>query len=278
MKGLLKADFRRVRKDKLLPILGILAVAFAVFLPLLYAVVFSGAGFELDDMTAAMISGLVSGKGLFFNAFSMGNNLGLIVPVLLAIILCKDFSYGTIRNKIIAGKSRSAIYLSLLVTCAVVLVAVILLHAFLTLGVSLLFFDYQPTPFTIRDLWYFLESLAFELLVLLFMAAMLSWLCASMKNLGLVIVLYVAITLASVMIGGILPIVLGVLEFTEDNNMLIRLLTFFNRINVGSAVSFIGTGTQYSTKDVLYLTVPPLLGILGFTGMGLLTFRKKDLK
>ena len=274
MTGLLKADFRRVFKDKLLMVMGILAVAFAIFTPLLYVAISSGMG----DMGEAIISGFITGKAQFFASFSMGNNLGLIAPVLLAIALCKDFSFGTVRNKIIAGKSRSAIFLSLFVTCAVVLIAVMLLHAFITLGVSLIFFDYQAAEFTAADLWYFLESLAFEILVLLFVAALLSWLCASMKNVGLVIVLYIAVAFFFVIVGSITQMALSVMDATGGKESLIALLRFIDRTNVFNGAAHIGTGTAYTLKDMLYLTIPPVVGTLGFIGLGLLSFNKKDLK
>ena len=114
MKNLLKAEFKRVFMDKLLIVMGILAVAFAAVTPLLYALLFSEMGMADEPMLASFISS----KAQFFGSFSLGNNLGLIAPVLLAIALCKDFSFGTIRNKVIAGKSRTAIFLSLFITCA----------------------------------------------------------------------------------------------------------------------------------------------------------------
>lgn len=274
MGELLRADIKRVLRDKLLMVMGILAVVFALITPLLYAALFSG-GDILDD---PMFSSLVSGKGLFFASFSLGNNLGLIAPVLLAIVLCKDFSFGTVRNKIIAGKRRSAIFLSLFLTCALVLICVILLNAFLSLGVSLLFFDYQPGPFLWADFWYFLESLAFELLVLLFVAAMLSWLCTCMKNVGVAIVLYVAFSFLLVMVGSIIQMIVSVLELTGTNQQLVDALLVIDRLNVGSAVNYIGRGTAYTTEDVLYLILSPLVGILGFLGLGLAGFCKKDLK
>ncbi len=274
MNGLLKADFRRVLKDKLLLVIVILAVVFAAMTPILYAIIFTGADVFADEM----LSGIVSGKSQFFSSFSIGNNLGLIAPVLLAIALCKDFSFGTVRNKVIAGKSRSAIFLSLFITCSTVLISVMLLHAFLTLGISLVFFDYQPTPFTVADFWYFMESLAFELLVLLFVGALLSCLCVWMKNVGLVIVLYIAVSFILVMAGSITQVVISLLEFTDSNEKFLAVLRFLDRINVGNAVAYVGVGTEYSLKDVLYLTIPSLAGIGAFLGLGLWKFNNKDLK
>lgn len=274
MTELLRADLKRVLKDKLLMVMGILAVVFALITPLLYAAIFSSGGI-LDD---PLFGSLVSAKGQFFSSFSMTNNLGLIAPVLLAIVLCKDFSFGTVRNKIIAGKRRSSIYLSLFAVCALVLTAVMLLSAFISLGISLIFFDYQSAPFTLADFGYFMASLAFEVLVLLFMAALLSWLCACMKNVGTAIVLYVAVTFLLSLVGGIVQVVVSVLQITGNNQQLVDILMFVDRINVGRAAAYIGVGTSYTWKDVLYLALPPLAGILGFTGLGLWRFGKKDLK
>ena len=274
MRELFRADLKRVLKDRLLLVMGILALVFALVTPLLYAVIFSTGGL-LDD---PLFASLVSAKSQFFQSFSMTNNLGLIAPVLLAIVLCKDFSFGTVRNKIIAGKRRSAIFLSLFGVCALVLVGVMLLSAFIGLGVSLIFFDYQPAPFTAADFGYFMASLAFEVLVLLFMAALLSWLCACMKNVGSAIVIYVAITFVLVLLGSIAQMVTGVLQLTDKNQALVDTLLVIDRLNVGRAVSYIGAGSSYTWKDVLYLTLPPLAGIFGFLGLGLLGFGKKNLK
>ena len=275
MRGLLKADFRRVMKDKLLIVMGILAVVFALITPLLYALIISGMGAD-EDLEVFGVA--FTAKSMFFNSFSLGNNFGLILPVLLAIVLCKDFSFGTVRNKIIAGKSRSEIFMSLFITCSVVIVAVMVMHAFITLGISLCFFDYRLTPFTASDFWYFLESFVLEILMLLFVSAMLSWLCASRKNVGLAIVLYVAITFALIMIGSIIQVAITLMEALEGDESIISVLHFISRINVLNSTAYIGTGIKYSLEDRLYLVIPAVVGISGFLGLGLLKFKKKDLK
>lgn len=274
MTELFRADLKRVLKDKLLVVMGILAVVFALITPLLYAAIFSMDGL-LDD---PLFASLVSAKSQFFQSFSMTNNLGLIAPVLLAIVLCKDFSFGTVRNKIISGKSRMSIYLSLFAVCTLILSAVMLLNAFISLGVSLIFFDYQPGPFTFADFGYFMASLGFEVLVLVFMAALLSLLCGCAKNVGSAIVLYVAITFLLVLVGSIVQAICAVLQLTGNNEQLVEVLLVIDRLNVGRSVNYIGAGTSYTWEDVLYLLLPPLVGILGFTGIGILRFRRKDLK
>ena len=274
MTKLIKADFRRVFKDKLVLIMAIIAAVFSFITPVLYAVLF-GSSQSLSELG---IENFVTAKSQFFQSFSIGNNMGLIAPVLLCIVLWKDFSYGTVRNKIIAGNSRTSIFMSLFTVCSAVTLGVMFLHAFLTLGISLVFFDYQAGDFTANDFGYFMISLLFEVIVLLFISAMLSWLCASMKNLGLVIVLYDAISFVLVMVGSIVTVIAEIMSFTPGNEQTVEVLDIISRINVGNSTLYIGTGDSYTLKDVLYIVLPPLAGIAGFLGLGLINFNKKDLK
>ncbi len=274
MRELIQADLKRVIKDKLMLVLAILAVVFALITPLTFALVFS----VIDVSEEPMLSALVSAKGLFFQSFSMTNNMGFIAPVLLAIILYKDFSYGTVRNKIISGKSRSQIFLSTFIVCSLVLVCLIMLSAFITLGVSLIFFDYQEGAFAAADLGYFFASLGFELLVLLFMSALLSLLCTCSKNLGIAIVLYLAFAFLLTIVGSFTQVIGAVAQTFVESELLAKVIKVIDRLNVGMSTSYIGTGDSYSLSDVLYLTLPALSGIAAFLGLGLVSFNKKDLK
>ena len=274
MRELIQADLKRVLKDKLMLVLAILAVVFALITPLTFALVFS----VIDVSEEPMLSALVSAKGMFFQSFSMTNNMGFIAPVLLAIILYKDFSYGTVRNKIISGKSRSQIFLSTFIVCSLVLVCLIMLSAFITLGVSLIFFDYQEGAFAAADLGYFFASLGFELLVLLFMSALLSLLCTCSKNLGIAIVLYLAFTFLLTIVGSFTQVIGAVAQTFVESELLAKVIKVIDRLNVGMSTSYIGTGSSYSLSDVLYLTLPALSGIAAFLGLGLVSFSKKDLK
>lgn len=276
MNGLLRADFRRVFKDKLMIVMAALAVVFALTTPLIYVLAFSG----MDELTKEAIVELLgmTAKDMFFESFSLGNNLGLIAPVLLAIVLCKDFSHGTVRNKIIAGKSRGAVYMSMLIVCSAIFVGIMLLQGFITLGFSLIFFEYQPGGFALNDLWFFLESLAFELLIMLFVSSMLTWLCANMRNVGLVIVLYVAAIFSLIMESALVQGICQVLEWTDGDKLILAVLRTLDKLNVMSAAALIGAGTSYSLENVFYITVPTVLCILCFTVFGLLRFMNRDFK
>lgn len=276
MTRLIKTDYKRFFKDKLFLVICILAAAFAVVTPLLYLLLFSFA--EMDAMTQEMLSGYVSAKGQFFGGFSFGNNLGLVAPLLIGIVLFKDFNNGTIRNKIISGHSRKSIFFSIFIVAATTLFGIVLAHSLLTLGISLPFFDYQSTPFALADFWYLLESLLFELLVYIFVGAFISWLCATMKNLGLVIVMYIAVVLGFSMIAGILQGVAMVLSMEPSMEKVVDVIDVLQRINIFNSSATIGMGTEYTTKDVLYYILTPVLCSAALLGHGMWKFERKDLK
>lgn len=277
MNKLIQLDFKRFFKDKLFLVVCILAVVFAVITPLLYLVIF-GSMEELDQITKEMLSGYVTAKGQFFGAFSFGNNLGLIAPLLIGVILFKDFSFGTIRNKIIAGHSRISIFLSTFVVCFIALFGIVLAHALLTLGICLPFFDYQSTPFTISDFWYLIESLLFQMLVYLSVSAFVSNLCVTKKNIGLVIVVYIAVVLGCSMVAGILQVVLLTISAQPNMKNTVAILEFLQRINIFNSSATIGLGTSYKTEDVWYYVLTPIIFSLGLLGHGMWKFSRKDLK
>ncbi|MBQ5823660.1 MAG: hypothetical protein IIW48_02505, partial [Clostridia bacterium] len=166
------------------------------------------------------------------------------------------------------------------ITCSSVFVGIMLIHSFATLGCSLIFFEYQSAPFTTDDFKYFIVSLMFEILALIFVSSFLTYLCANMKNVGLVIVVYVAFALSLAMVGSVIQVALSTMGMRSyiENDTLFSMLSFLDRINVATSTMYIGTGTEYTLKDVLYAILPSLIGIAGFLTCGLAKFNKRDIK
>ena len=108
MRELLITDLRRIIKDKLFLVACILGVVFAASTPLLYKGLSLLIGVDNE-----LIGSFANAKSIFFSSFVLGSNFGFVLPILLAIVLCKDFSHGTVRNKIICGKSRTKIFLAM---------------------------------------------------------------------------------------------------------------------------------------------------------------------
>lgn len=273
MTNLIKTDLKRIFKDKLFTVICIIGLAFGVITPLLYKGFADLAG--LDALSAFMA---FDGKSIFISAFNPAGDFGMILPVLVSIIIFKDFSQGTVRNKLICGKTRAQVFLSTFATSAIALCTLILTYAVFSLSFSLLFFNFQATPFTISDLGYMLLTTLFEILVYILISALVSFMCVFMKNVGVTIVVYVAITFFFSFIDGLLIIGAGALSISGLDPAIIKLLTLASKINVFGTSFPAGKVAVYSLEDVLCIVLPTVLGSILFVVLGILTFRKKDLK
>ena len=270
MRELLKTDLRRIVKDKLFLVTCILGVFFALSTPLLY----KGLSLALD-MEEDMIGLFASAKSIFFTSFSPSGNFGIILPILLAIVLCKDFSYGTIRNKIICGKSRTKIFLSTFLSGTIVICGTMLVHALLTLGVSLCFFQYQAEDFTGKTFLYVLLSILLSVLIYVFISAIVALLSVSMKNAGLAVVLYFAVNFFFSIVGTIVAVASAFLD--TSNEFLVKLFEILQKANIFTT-THIGTGSTYGATDILSLLIPICLGTVACIFLGISIFRKKDIK
>ena len=269
MLSLIKTDLKRILKDKLLIVIGILCIVFAVSTPLL---LFAVSGMSED--AAQMLGMSIDAKTLFFQSFNPANDFGLIGGILLCVILCKDFSQGTVRNKIICGKTRNQIYLANFISCVIVLCSLMVIYAFITLGVSLIFFDYQATAFTANDFGYAVVSLVFKILTFVVVSALITALSVSMKNAGLCMVMYIAVTMVFSIVG---TAFMMVQPFVSDNVFLETLLEIVVKCNV-FATTVVGNGVTYSVLDVVYIVVSNVVFGVLFYVLGMMIFSKKDLK
>lgn len=273
MLKLLKTDLRRVLKDKLFLISCIIGGVFALIGPLMYKAVFAfmGADAEMLEMMGAM----PTAKSMLFQAFLPGGDLGLILPILITIVLCKDFSYGTVRNKIIAGNSRVKIFLSMLITSCIIVCGLMLAQALLTFGVSLIFFDYSSTAFSLGEFGYLLLSILLEMLVYITICSIVCFLCVFMKNAGASVVMYVGVNFLLTIIGSIFMVSFAFAD--PENKLTYNILKILNNTNIFTS-TIIGNGTKYTLEQLCYVVIPCVLFSSLFILFGLLVFKKKDLK
>ena len=133
-------------------------------------------------------------------------------------------------------------------------------------------------PFGIKDLGYFLASLGFVLLGYLFIAALISFLSVSMKNVGLTIVSYAAISMVFTIVASLLQIGILILE-SNGNSTVLPILEFFQNINLFNSLgTVIGQGHTYTLENILYLVLSSVIGIVFYGGFGLLIINKKEIK
>ena len=280
MSNLLKTDLRRVFKDKLFLIICIIAAGFALITPFLYKIIEVIINTALDDAESnELYESMFYSKTLFTSAFSSTNNFGLILPILVGIIICKDFSFGTMRNKIISGNSRKNIYLSLFLTITIIMTVIIVIYALVIFAIGSLLFDYSTQPFTSKDISYMFSTLLFEILSYILIAAILTFYCVSIKSGGLSIVLFVATSLVFSLLGGVLSIISQTITTAGDNNITVSIVNFFSNIlPFYGANRIVSSANSYSLDNWLYLTIPPVILAVLLVFLGIITFKKKDLK
>ena len=276
MKELLKTDLRRMVKDKLFLIAIIVGLVFATSTPLMY----KGLIDMLDNEAGADIFGaLMNSKTILGSSFSPMNNFGLILPILIAIVIYKDISYGTIRNKIISGKSRISIYLSLFISGAILMGGCMLIYALIQFGLGSLLLEYSPTVNLVDDIPFVILTLLFGLLSYLFITAVLVFLCTNLKNVGGAIVLYFGITFVLMIIGSITSLAYTTIEMMDGNKTLITVFEFLSNINILYHLSsVIGYVESYTNTQIFYIIFDTVVFSGVITLLGILTFRKKDLK
>lgn len=139
MKNLIKADIYRVLRSRLTLIALILALAFPVLIVLMYAGIALISG-VLQDYPG---ESLFSANTIIGSAFSLTNNLGLVIPGFAGILVCLDFTNGTLRNKVIAGNRRAHIYFSHLIVSILFSVIIITIYAAVTAGMAFVFFPFE---------------------------------------------------------------------------------------------------------------------------------------
>ena len=127
MTKLLSANFFRLKKNKCFWVCMIFMLAAGVFFPVMRYV---------DMQKSGTVNTLDNGF------FACALFIGVLASVFCSLFIGTEYSDGTIRNKVVVGQKRSAIYLSNLITCAAAGVAMCLAFflPYLGLGMPLLGF------------------------------------------------------------------------------------------------------------------------------------------
>jgi len=113
MKNLLKSDFYRARKDKVLFIGLMVTIGLVIFQLLITKALSSMAEGEVEGAGALLTT---SGLSAWSNGVSvMGNTAQMIAPIFITIFFVKEFNDRTIRNKLIIGYSRSQIFYGIII-------------------------------------------------------------------------------------------------------------------------------------------------------------------
>ena len=133
MANLFRAFFFRLKKDLTFRVTLFIGLGLAVFMTLIYLLIDLG----INSFSKGSIEWMFcTGQNLLVTTLSPAQNFGLAIPINLITFTVLEFTQGTIRNKIIAGNSKTKIYFSLFFAGLVFTFTLMIAYIGLCVGVS----------------------------------------------------------------------------------------------------------------------------------------------
>jgi ABC-2 type transport system permease protein len=269
---LLRLDFFRALKDKSNLIISAIVGGYALFFILLSYLITAAVNTPGFD--------LFTSRGLLSISMQISSMPFIIIVVMVCIFIGKDLTYGTIRNKIIAGYSKKQIYVATLLMSW--LMAVILLLVFqailFVVGAPILTFPVGGTNPPLSDFFirlgmgYFLVTFAMSIVVFLVMVP---------RNMivGLIIslVLFVTGPIFSFYISSFLELQWGTHSLVFE---IFECFYFYQAFTILSGGSLTGAGisTALDSQLVLKALISTGASIVLLNWLGVYLFHKLDLK
>lgn len=273
MKRLLKADIYRVLKSRLTLIALILVLAFPVLIVFLYVGIRALSGLDADMGGMDM---LFNANSIIGSAYSLTNNIGLVLPAFAGILVCMDISNGTLRNKIIAGNRRAEIYLSHLIVSILFSVVMITIYTAMTAGLALLFFPFNTDPSMDlgKEILYFIAT---GTMSFVFIATVSTLFAMTFRSVAPTIIFTIVLSIALMAINSVLLLV----DYQPYRYAVYLIPSFtgnFFNLNSFSLTGLIAQGEETS-RGLMF--AEGMLSYLFFgivnTVLGLLLFKKRDI-
>ncbi len=273
---LLKLDLYRSLKDKSIIVISIIVAAYAlfyVFLGSLLTITYEVGGVVYHEYIFTARDAVTASTQLSSMPF-------LIIIILICIFVGKDLSYGTIRNKIIAGYSKKQIYVSTLIWAwliTLLLLVVFQLMAF-ALGTPLITFPSgDPYP-GIADFWlrlglgYLLVFLAVTIVVFIELVSrnMVTALVVS-------IILFVLGPMLSFFVASFITLRWGATSLAFE---VFECFFLYDSFLISSGGSMVGIGyfTAVDSQVALKTLISSGASIVLLNWLGIYLFHKLDLK
>ncbi|MCL2521614.1 MAG: ABC transporter permease [Erysipelotrichales bacterium] len=193
MLNLLKSEFLKIRKDRV-ALVGLIVIVSFVVINLLITLAlrntFEGMGLN------------IYGRGLFASTFSI-NDVGIIVPIFVALLISREFSNGTIRNKIICGHKRLHVYFSMFISSFLFGLLLMVLASLINLVLGSIFFGFSDVAFSASELGSLLGIFATGVTVYSVFITFAIFIAMIVKSSGLSVVFALVFPFVALMIGAI---------------------------------------------------------------------------
>lgn len=226
--------------------------------------------------------GQLNGQSMFLSSVSPSQNFGLTVPINLVVFTVSEFTFGTIRNKIIAGHSKYKVYTGLFLTGLVFTFSLMSVYFGVIVGLSSIIGGFNASVigggrFIGAYLGYFFASYIFVTSLSIFFGAL-------MRNIGGSI----SISVITLVLLGMIPLIITLAtaksDFTPENIQMwinpLYMIGFYS--NSASIFNFLSNAGA-DVSSLYYQTAPMIVAglltpiywsaIFFFTGAAIFTHR-----
>ncbi len=274
MINIIKAALFKLFKDWTFRITLIVGASLAILMNLLYL------GIDiLDTNIGEPINHIMcNGQNMLLTSFSPMQNFGISVPINLIVFIVGEFTYGTIRNKIIAGYKKSQIYLSLCLIGLIFTLSIMILYVGISTGLATLIggFNTEVLP---KFIW---EYVVIALSSYIFITALAIFVAMLVRAIGGGLPIIIISILFLTMFGMIHS--MATAEFDPVTYQTITKntpLMFINPLYVIGSFSVSSLlGDLFTINNYQFLSglISPIAWSIVLTVLGLLIFNKRDVK
>lgn len=278
MLNLLHANFRRLLRSKL----------FYSFMALMFLIVVFYVVVLLFISGSSIMNASIDSFVISFPSIALIPTIGIAVSVMGTVFLGQEFNYGTIKNKLIMGKTRLEIYSAGLITVFMAGVAFYLAYY---LGVFTIGLIAIGNPMAILSELDLIKILFYQLLLVLAYSGIATAITFTTKNMTASVIILIICSVILMTVGYSIIARLNEPEFYknyETGELILNTgyLTGFKR----SALTFI-VNLFPSTQSCYFMANPDISGIpfgnmiiylifffIIVSSLGILLFRRTDLK
>lgn len=287
MVNLFKAFLFKLRRDLTFRITLFIGLGIAVLMTLIYLGIDLGmkalaeqVSEETDEPYKFMFC---TGQNLFISSLSPAQNFGIAIPVNLISFTVLEFTQGTIRNKIIAGNSKTKIYFSLILSGLVFTFALIITYSLLCLGLGSIFggFDINGTTTSgSLNAEFFWKLVVLSITAYILITVGTIFFATLLRNIGPCIPIVILLILGCYLVSTIFSAVAMLGDEVEFIKTATELLKYLNPLHsIASYASSIGGDKLEIKNDAFIAEIINNLVYTGlFLGFGLLIFKKRDVK
>ncbi len=279
MAALFRAFFFKLVKDITFRVTLIIGAGLSVLFLLLYILI--------DGSGAHALS---TGNNLFVTSFNPTQNFGLAIPINLITFTVMEFTWGIIRNKIIAGNSKIKIYLSLFLTGLVFTLSLLFLYVGLStllgtivggfnvhgLAITGVMTTNYGTYVTPEFLWRYVICCVFVYITITSFAILLA---TTFRSVGPAIPIIIILPL---LVGAIFPIIADIPDVAKDLGPVLPYINPFQAVTKPETIRLseeqwifnLSISDGLMIKSVCCNLVYTIL----FVGIGTFQFYKRDVK